>query len=880
MTLLKKVRFLVTSITAGFVLLSTLNSCNSISKTSTDKTLNDHWQIQSSARISAGGQEISSQKFDTTGWYSAQVPGTVLASLVQDSIYKNIFFDQNMKDVPTKRFNVPWWYRTEFNIQTLTSKGQTVRLRFNGINYRADIWFNGHKIASSDSVKGGFRRFTFDVSDYAKPRHNVLALKVTHPKPGEPTLGFVDWNPAPPDHNMGIWRKVHLMVTGPVSIDQPFVKSKVDTATLDHADLTIESVLTNHSDRSVSGKLSGSVGKNIMFSQPVQLDAGESKKVTFNPNNFPQLGLDHPRLWWVHTIGKPNLYDLHLTFVEDRYVSDRKELSFGIRSVSDYITKGGHRGFKLNGKKILIKGGGWTDPMLLNASPKYEKAGIDYAMHMNLNTIRMEGFWGSNQHLYNLCDRKGLLIMVGWSAQWEWDEYMGEGAGADQFGGIKSQEQMNIAAWSWKDQITWLRNHPSIFLWLYGSDKLPRPEMEKRYLDILHKYDMTRPFVGSAAEHTSSITGPTAVKMRGPYDYVPPDYWYIDKQHGGAFGFNTETGPGPQIPRLESLKKMIPTDSLWPISQSWLYHAARHQFHNLKNYNQAMDERLGKPESLDDYLRKAQYLNYEGMRAMLEAFEANRYKSTGIIQWMYNASWPKLWWQFYDYYLNPTGAFYGARKANEPVHIAYNYGRRGIDLMNNTLKEHKNLTANIRVLNFSLDSVLDKSIKIDTLPERKTLHMFDLPENLKLSQTYFLDLNLKDQQGNSISSNFYALSTQKDLLNESGSTWYITPESQFADLTELQNLQPVKLQIEKSFSQHNDTTFAKITLRNPSDKLAFMTYLNLVQKNSGKTVVPIFWDDNYITLLPGEERSVTGYCHTADLEGQQPEVTVEGWNVK
>jgi len=849
-------------------------------ETGMDKTLNDHWQIQSSAKIPADGQKISDPKFDANDWYSAQVPGTVLGSLVQDSIYKNIFFDENMKKVPTKRFDAPWWYRKEFNISTLTNKGQTVRLRFNGINYRADIWFNGHKIASSDSIKGGFRRFTFDVSDYAKPRHNVLALKVTHPKPGDPTLGFVDWNPAPPDHNMGIWREVHLMVTGPVSIDRPFVKSKVDTATLDHADLTIETVLTNHSDKPVNGKLSGSVGKNIMLSKQVKLAAGESKKVTFTPGDFPQLSIDHPRLWWVHTLGKPNLYDLHLAFVSDKYVSDRKKLSFGIRSVSDYITKDGHRGFKLNGKKILIKGGGWTDPMLLNATPKYEEAGIDYAVHMNLNTIRMEGFWGSNQHLYNLCDRKGLLIMVGWSAQWEWDEFMGEGVGADQFGGIKSPEQMDIAAWSWRDQITWLRNHPSIFLWLYGSDKLPRPALEKRYLNILDKYDPTRPYAGSAQEHTSSITGPTAMKMRGPYDYVPPDYWYVDKQHGGAFGFNTETGPGPQIPRLESLKKMIPADSLWPISQSWLYHAARHQFHNLKNYNQAMNNRLGKPESLDGYLRKAQYLNYEGMRAMFEAFEANRYKSTGIIQWMYNSSWPKLWWQFYDYYLNPTGAFYGARKANEPVHISYNYGRNGIDLMNNTLDDQKNLTAEIKVLNFGLDTALDKKMTVKALPERQTRHILDLPNDLDLSKTYFLDLSLQNNQGEIISHNFYVLSTQKDQLKESESTWYITPQSQFADLTALQKLKPVKLDVEKSFSQRNDTTFAKVTIHNPSDELAFMTYLNLVQKGSGATVVPIFWNDNYITLLPGEERTVTAYCHTRDLEGQEPDVMVNGWNVK
>ena len=210
------------------------------------------------------------------------------------------------------------------------------------------------------------------------------------------------------------------------------------------------------------------------------------------------------------------------------------------------------------------------------------------------------------------------------------------------------------------------------------------------------------------------------MKMRGPYDYVPPDYWYIDTTYGGAFGFNTETGPGPEVPVLESLEKMIPKDSLWPIGSSWLYHAARGQFHNLIRYNNAMDERLGTPTSLTDYERKAQYLNYEGMRAMFEAFESNRFEATGIIQWMYNASWPKLWWQLYDYYLMPTGAFYGARKANEPLHVSYNYGDNAVDVMNNTGKTVDGLTAEINVLDFDSKSVLKKSVSVSDIASKET----------------------------------------------------------------------------------------------------------------------------------------------------------------
>jgi len=678
---------------------------------------------------------------------------------------------------------------------------------------------------------------------------------------------------------MGLWRTVHLLVSGPVSVDQPFVQTKVDTATLNHADLTVSTLVHNYSSKIIRGTLKGTItghGSHIQFSRKVKLPAGLSKKVTFTPKKYNQLSVDHPKLWWTHTFGKPNLYHLHLQYVAGRKLSDQKSAQFGIRTVSDYINKNGFRGFRLNGKKILIKGGGWTDPMLLNASKAYERAGINYAVHMNLNAIRMEGFWGENQHLYNLADKKGILIQVGINCIWEDTGF--NKAPTDEHSGILPT-QIPIAAQSFKDEITWLRNHPSIFVWFYGSDKWPRPRLEKKYLSILKRYDPTRPSVSSAAEHTSKITGPSAVKMRGPYDYVPTDYWYIDTHNGGAFGYNTETSPGAEVPVLESLKRMIPADSLWPISSSWRYHDARYNFHNLTHYNQAMNKRLGKPTGLQDYEQKAQYLNYEGMRAMYEAFESNRYKATGIIQWMYNASWPKLWWQLYDFYLMPTGAFYGAEEANQPLHISYNYGTNAIDVMNNTRKAAHSLSAEIRVLNFGMKNVLDKKVSVSSLPGRKTQSIFQLPKGINLSKTYFVDLKLRNKKGQLISSNFYALSTQKDKIEPSKAKWYITPQSQFANLKMLQQLPGVQLKVNRHFVQKGDTTFAHVTVKNPTSHLAFMVHLDLREKNSGQSVVPIFWDNNYFSLLPGEKRTITGYCQTKNLNGQKPEITVNGWNI-
>lgn len=838
--------------------------------------LADNWEIYSSEEVQADGEMISTENYQPEDWYPATVPTTVMAALVELGEYENIFFDNNLEKISGERFDAPWWYRTQFTLDDI-QPGQVTKLRFNGINYRADVWVNGEKIASSDSLKGGFRHFTFDVSDVVKQGENTLAVKVFHTEPGDPTLGFVDWNPVPPDRNMGIWRDVEVQISGPVSINLPFVKTDVDTTTLDRADLTISAVIQNHSDKRINGTLTGLIGDDISVEQEVRLDPGESQKIIFTPDQYNQLIIQNPRLWWTHTLGEPNLYDLELSFRSNDSVSDLEKVRFGIRSVTDYITQEGHRGFKLNGKKILIKGGGYTDPMLLNATEEYEEAAVDYAVHMNLNTLRFEGFWGNDHHLYDLCDEKGILVMIGWSAQWEWTNYFG--SEADQFGGVKSEEQMMVAAKSWQDQITWLRNHPSISMWVYGSDKLPRPALEEKYLAIKEMYPSNAPYVGAAQEHNSIYTGPTAMKMRGPYDYVPPSYWYTNTTDGGAFGFNTETGPGPQIPLRESLEKMIPADSLWPISDSWLYHAARGEFHDFEYYNRAMNQRLGEPEELEDYLRKAQFLNYEGMRAMFEAFESNRYEATGIIQWMYNSSWPKLWWQLYDYYLLPNASFYGARKANEPVHISYNYGSNQVEVMNNRLEDESSLTADIRLLDDGLNPVVDEEIAVENLPGRKTIDVFDLPESPDLSSTYFLDLILHSE-GEMISNNFYVLSTTDDEVDDSQKTWFVTPQSQFADLTELENLPDVELNVQKEFEQKSDTTFATVTLENPSSELAFMVHLNLRKSESDESVVPIFWDDNYISLLPGEKITIQGFCKTRDLEGEDPSVVISGWNIQ
>jgi exo-1,4-beta-D-glucosaminidase len=842
-------------------------------------SLEDDWYTVSSAQCKETGETIASPGFNTGGWYKTRVPSTVLAALVKNNVYKNIYFARNLEKIPTAQFQQPWWYRKEFNLESATSfPFSHMRLVFEGINYRADIWLNSRKIASSGEITGPFRIFHLDVTPFIQPGRNVLAVEVFPPQPGDFTIGFVDWNPAPPDKNMGLWRGVKLHLSGPVSLNHPFVESKVNPETSDRASLTLTTGLTNHGKKQVSGMVRGEI-ENVVLSQPFFLDPLEKKEIVFSPAGYPALRFENPRLWWPHTLGTPHLYRLKITVRVDGYdkISDIREMTFGIREVSDYLNEQGHRGYRINGKEVLIRGGGWTDDMLLADDDGKIEAQIKYIKHMNLNAIRLEGFWCSSQKLYDMADRYGILVMAGWSCQWEWQAYVGRPV--DEFGGIRTRAEMELAAQSLRDQVLWLRNHPAVFVWVLGSDKLPRPELEKQYHACLDRVDPTRPRLAACKSHTSKISGVTAVKMNGPYDYVPPIYWYIDKKNGGAFGFNTESGPGPQPPPLESLKRMLPEDRLWPINNVWEYHCGQRNFSNLNRYLHTLEHRYGKPNNIEDFARKAQAANYEAARAMFEAFGVNKPNATGIIQWMLNSAWPKMYWQLYDYYLMPTGAFYGARTACRPLDIVYNYGDHAVYIVNDTFLSYENLRADIRVFDFDSREVFSRTLPVST-GENRSQKIFDIPHIKEISPIYFVDLKLKEQNGRTAADNFYWLSVKKDVLDEKGTTWFYTPTKEFADFTGLANLPKVTLDVRHRFETLNDEQVIHVTLKNPTDKIAFFIELKVVGEKSGCSILPVFWDDNYISLLPGEVRTLEGRFSSGGSKGEKPVFVFSGWNVK
>ncbi|MCK9279689.1 MAG: hypothetical protein M0P71_03630 [Melioribacteraceae bacterium] len=868
MKLLSKINVLAIVILCTYMDIQSQNRVN-------DFYLNEGWKMESSSKLSIDGSVISSLNYSPSEWLPVTIPSTVFAGLQQNDLFKDVFFSDNLKRIDKEKFNTSWWYRCEFNTEKKHSN-QFIKLFFEGINYRANIWLNGKLIADTSQIFGSFRQFEINVSNNLSPIYkNILAVEVFPPQKGDPTIGFVDWNPKAPDDNMGLWRGVLVKTSGVVSISNPFVKSEIEILSLSKAELTITAEVQNNSNEEVIGKLTGKIG-GIYFSKDILLKPKENRTVSFLPDEFNQLIINNPRIWWTYSLGKQELYDLELTFSINGNESDFNKTKFGIREVTDYLTADGYRGYKLNGKKVLILGGGWVDNLFLDNSTENIRTQLQYVRDMGLNTIRLEGFWGKNKDIYDICDEYGILVMAGWSCQWEWEVYIGKPD--DDFGSIKSKEDIELIAQSWQDQVKWLRNHPSLFLWVYGSDKLPRPELEKKYFEILKNDDPTRPFLGAAKGLNSTLSGATGVKMLGPYDYVPPIYWWQDKENGGAYGFDTEVGIGAQLPVSESIRKMIPESSLNDIDSLWNYHCGGFSFGDLKNYNEAIDNRLGETINFEDYAdNKAQFINYEGTRAMFEAHVADRYNSTGIIQWMLNGAWPKLWWQLYDYYLIPNAAYFATKKALEPVHIMYDYETKNILLSNLSLKNTNDVKCEINLYDFGMNKIYSKTVKVNIGKDLTTvLDKLSIPNNN--GSIYFLDLKVK-AESEILSNNFYTLPSSDDILDKEKTDWTRTPTLKYSNLRELNNLEIMNLNAEITSENNQNDLKYRIKLSNNTNKLAFQINIKAFSEN-GELIAPIFLNDNYFNILPNEMREIELTIPDGTHLKKLSSIKISGWNIE
>lgn len=827
------------------------------------------WRLCSSADITMTGEELSRPGVEVSAWYPTAVPKTVLAALVDRGVYPDPYYGLNMKSIPGYQdgawlvqredspFRNPWWYRVEFTLpEEPEEEGKWYyTLHFDGINYAANIWLNGTLIAGRDQVIGMFRRFEFPITDLLVRggKINALAVEiippgllegdVPHTKQVQATTGWDDHNPQPPDMNMGIWQPVYLHREGPVGIRNPYVESDLDLPGLEQARLTVSAWMHNNTDKPVTCTLSGTIEERT-FSQPVALAPNETREVFFKPEDFASLVIDAPRVWWPHPTGKQELYQLELKADVNDVLSNQVQTSFGIRDITTYINEDDWRGYQVNGRNILIRGGAWmTSDMLLNLDiPRYE-ALVRYAHEANLNMLRSEGFSiRETDAFYDLCDRYGVMVTQ------------------QIFGRSIPDEQLAIACL--EDTLLRIRNHPSLAHFLGHDETFPTDTLDQAYRDLLAKHRIRRsyqPHSGTFTIATRAKTGGTRTGTRELWTYAGPSHYYRIKERkfDSAWGFAQSGGIGGILAARDSIRQMMPENMVWPLegNETWSFHTVLQGSTYFDAVFQALERGYGKAVDFDDFCDKLYAMNYNSARGMFEAYARHKYDALGITTWKYDAAWPAaLTWQYVDWYKRPTAAYYGAKKACTPLHALYACDDNGVYVVNSYYESRPGLSLCQSV--YSLDgrkqdeNVFPVSVEADG---RTRVATFEPPESA--GDPYFLRLELRDAGGAPLSINTYWLSRTPDIPGRSGETregiFYTKPKS-VADFTALSALPETTVD---ATSAWQDGVFT-LEMRNLSEQIAFQVEMALLDPATGLEQAPLYWSDNFITLFPGESRSI------------------------
>jgi len=801
----------------------------------------------------------------------------VLAAQAAAKVIPDPYFGDNLRHLPgmgyplgenfsklpmpaDSPYRCGWWYRLAFDVPASPSKMERTWLHFGGINYRGEVWVNGKKIAGQDLIAGAYRTYDFDVTDAIRPgKENILAVETFAPTEKDLGINWVDWNPCPPDKDMGLWGGVDLVTTGIVTLRSPMAVTHFRDESLHAAALTVYTEVSNGSDHPVKGVLRG-VAAGTHFEQSVELAPHEERTVAFTPEDFSTLNFVDPRPWWPAQMGEPHLEHLNLTFSIANVESDRIATDFGFREVTSELTANGARLFRVNGKPILIRGAGWSQDMLLRSDSNRLRDQFHLVRDMNLNTIRLEGKL-ETEEFFHLADQQGILVMLGWCCCDHWEDWKSW-----------TPEDLTIATASLRSQLLRLRQHPSLLVWLNGSDNAPPADVERAYLKVESETHWPNPILAAASSADTPGGGPNGVKMTGPYDYVAPSYWYVDQHNGGAFGFNTETSPGPAIPSLASRKEFLPDAEAWPPSPTWKLHNGGGEFATLKTFDESMEAVYAKPNSAAEYERIAQTMEYDSERAMFESYGKNKYVATGVVQWMLNNAWPSMIWHLYDYYLDAGAGYFAAKKACEPLHIQYSYDDRAIVVVNSTYKAAGALHASVRVHDTEWHELYKSDAEINLTPD-SVQRVAEVPERLYsgASRIFFIDLTLSDAKGQTLSHNFYWVPGTLTTFDWARTDFTRTPASRHEDLTALTRLPKAEVHAQASIQGQE----IQVHIENPSGVLAFQIRA-AVRTSTGSLIAPVFWSDNWVELAPGE--STTLRAKLPENAKGDLTVHVDGWN--
>lgn len=888
------------------------------------------WRMAAAPQVKATGREISSPGFDAKDWLVATVPGTALTTMVDRGIYPDPHYGLNNMAIPETLAHQDYWYHVEFRAPGAT-QGRRLRLTFQGVNYAAEVWLNGKKLGG---FKGAFVRGTFDVTDLVHATGgNALAVLVSTPPhagiPQEESMtagagedGGVevldgptfaasegwDWIPSIRDRNTGIWQPVVLSASGAVRIGD--LNTVTTLPKPDEADVEIEVPLTNGTDAFVEGELTASFDE-VKVMKRVRLAPGEND-VRLTPEEFPQLKVQHPRLWWPNGYGQPTLHTLHTTFTIGREVSAAKQIEFGMREVSYELSlldatghlrrvevfpsrthdeelpliDDTHRGIRLiddanpnlpdprekqtengiahtwvqtlepgalespsvrpvaagwpgtdlvirvNGVRIAARGGNWgMDDMMKRVSVAHLEPFFRLHRDAHVNIIRNWMGQNTEENFYTLADKYGLMV---WNDFWDSTENYN----------LEAQDPALFLT-NARDTILRFRHHPSIVVWCGRNEGVPQAVINQGLAELIRTLDHTRYYTPSSNQ--------VNLRSSGPYLWEPAEsYFRINR------GFSVELGM-PSVPTLESLESFIPAPDRWPISDTWAYHDWHQNLGGrVSFYMDAMNTQFGAPTSFEDFVRKAQMLDYVGHRAIFEGMAAHLWQpNSGRMIWMTQPAWPSTMWNFLSWDYDTQSSFYATKKALEPVHAQLNLNDESVDLIN--LGEARAFKVGVRVVSLAGKVLSDETRSVQAAADDRTpITKLDL-DGLAGGHAVFVVLDVADGAGAPVSNNFY---------------WWAAKD---ATLRELDTLGPATIAGEATVRDTNGEREATVTLSNSGTVTAVLLKLTLKEAATGKRILPAYYSDNYISLLPGERRKLTVEFPAGTGTAA---FTLRGWNLR
>ena len=823
--------------------------------------LDSGWQLQEILKVPKTGAEISTAGLDTTGWYRATVPGTVLTTLVNNHVYPEPLYGENNRPevIPESLARTPYWFRTLIEVPK-SYKGHHIWLNFDGINYTAAVWVNGAQVGT---IRGAFSRGIFDITPNVKAgKQAVVAVLVSpQPHPGIPhehtlragmgqnggetaidgqtflsTIGW-DWIPAIRDRDTGIWQKVFLSATGPVLLKDPLVTTDLPLPRTDSTDVAVQATVENISDKPLKGIVQGTI-ENISFRKRVELAPHSSQQVTFDSRTAPALHIQNPRLWWPNGYGPQNLYDLHLSFQLGRKVSDEQDVSFGVRKITYSVPGTENLTISVNGVPVFIRGGDWGLDAAMKRIPR-ARLEAEIRMHQlaNLNMIRNWVGQSTGEDFYELCDKYGILV---------WDEFF-------QPNPADGPNPTDISTYidNSREKILRFRNHPSIALWCGRNEGFPPPEIDEALRKLMKELEPTRLYQPSS-------TDGHGVRSHGPYYWRTPREFYAIHDDF----FKTETG-SVSVPTLESIHGMMPRKDWETIDDDWAEHDLAKGAQRGNTYPGVIASRYGKIANLADFVRKAQLANYEAFRAMYEGRNAQLFHpTTAILTWMSNPAQPSFVWQLYHYDLEPNASLFAVMHASEMVHIQFNEADGELQVINNLPHPVTDAVARVSIYNLDGSLAYQHDTPVTAPADRATsLEQIKFPPTL--SSVHFLKLELHDADGKLISTNFY---------------WRAQPEHP-DELTDLGKLPMVTLEEKVERKDADGKRLLTVMLHNPTTNIAVLAHLQLRRQRSGDRVLPVYYSDNYVSLSPDESRTIAIEADESAFNGEDALVVLDGWNV-